>query len=113
MNNKIIFFLTCILLSGSFVFSEDDKLNETKKVLISRHAEYAKACIDRKCKKIKEKIKRQQERLHYFDNQSNGMDQIELSRRRIETINKIQKYEEQIDNLRLIKLSVETINFKS
>lgn len=113
MSNKIIIFLTCVLLTSSLAFS-NDRLNETKNVLFSSQVEFAKESIEHKCHKVKKKIKKLEDRLHWFEqNQSNEMTEEFKNIRRKEMKNKIKKYEDKIDNLRLMKISLETINFNS
>lgn len=109
MNNKIVIFIACALLSSSMAFSKDDKLNEAKNSLINSQVEYTKATIDYKCQKIKEKIKRCEDQLQHWE-KSNEISLIERSKK---TRNKIKKYEDKIDALRLMKLSLDTINFNS
>lgn len=84
-------------------------MNEAKEMVINSHVEFAKAAIDKKCLKIKEKIKRLERNLYYIENNS----ECRNTENYIKLINKIQKYEEKIESLKLIKLSVDTINFNA
>lgn len=116
---KKLFFVitTCVLFSGSFIFAKSDnthaseKLNVATKDLISCHVEFAKASIDRKCEKLKKKIRKFEEQLRSYETYSNQIDAIELSDRRTELLNKIQKYEERVYNLKLLKSSTEIVDF--
>lgn len=110
MNIKTLIFSTCILLVNSLAFSGQNTVSETKEVLVSSHTEFAKANIDKKCKKLKKKIKSLEEELSRIESTS---DQDSQEKRRIKILDKIQKYEEKIDALRLVKLSFETINFNA
>lgn len=120
MNKKILLLVNFILLSSSLAFSENDKisvnenLKEVQKNLISNHIEYAKTSIDRRCHSLKRKIKKCEDQLHYLETsraQNQSTDESQIDKHRINLIDKIQKYENQIDNLKLLKVSSEVINF--
>lgn len=128
MKNKIFSLLASILVSTTLAFSSesrtsvDNTLEEAKEALISSHFEYAKASIERKCQKIKERIKDLEEQLDNLDQSSESdsdsddmdfsdMDEMELKEFRIKKImNKIKKYEKKLDVLRFLRLSIETFN---
>lgn len=87
--------------------SQENKLIEAKNGFVSSAVEYAKADIDRRCQKIKIKIKRLEQEIHHIQNNPEESDFLS------ELISKIKKLEERIDNLRLIKMSLDTIEFNS
>lgn len=111
MKNKLIFLITCVLFFSSFAFSTEDKVNETKEVLISSHLEYAKASIDRKCQKLKKKIRELENQLGELEKHSDGTDKDLIKKIRTENMSEIKKHEHKIDALRLVKLSLDTVNF--
>lgn len=93
---------------------------KAKGAMISGQVEFAKAGIDHKCQKIKKKIKDLENRLLSIENRlydrNNKYNEINLeglNEERLEVINSIKKREDKIDSLRLIKMSLDTINFNA
>lgn len=117
MKKVILVITTCVLFSGSCLFAKSDsalaseKLNAATKDLISHHVEFAKASIDRKCEKLKKKIMEFEEQLRLLETCSNQVDAVELNNQRTKLLNKIQKYEDRICNLKLLKSSTEIVDF--
>ncbi len=108
--NKITPFLACLLFSFG-AFAEEIKSNEAKEMLVNSHVEYAKSEIDRKCQKMKKKINSLYRKLHNLNRFSSGED---FNKEQQEEINRrINKYEDRIENLKLMKISLDTINFNA
>jgi Xaa-Pro aminopeptidase len=117
MKKVILLIISCVLFSSSLAYSKGEnspaceKLNAATKDLISCHIEFAKATIDRKCEKLKKKIKESEEQLHHLETYSNQIDTENLNKRRTKLLEKIQKSEDRIYNLRLLKSSTEIVDF--
>lgn len=105
---------SCALVSSSLIFSESnlstEKLNVTTKDLISNHVEFAKTSVDKKCNKLKKKIKKSEEQLRDLEINA-GQSDSKINDRRSKLLEKIKKYENQIYSLKLLKSSTETIDF--
>jgi len=120
MRKIILLIVLCSLFYSSCVFANSDKtptaptaekLNTATKDLISCHVEFAKASIERECEKLNKKIIKFEERLRFLETCSNQFNAIELNNLRTKLLNKIQKYKNQIYNLKLLKSSTEIVDF--
>lgn len=109
--NKIILFLVCIFTSGTLVLSAEEKMNETKNVLISSHIEYAKSSIEQRCQKLQKKIKNLENQLNSLEDDASG--KKDLHKRRKKIMDQMQKCEAKIEALKLTQSSIDTINFKA
>lgn len=110
--------LSILSVSPLLAQTEDSEVGEkyhsATKDLVCSHVEFAKAAIERKCKKYKKRIRKLESQLCYLERCGGNADvDIERINDRTELRNQIQMYEERIYNLRLLKSSAEIIDFKS
>ncbi len=97
-------------------FAGNQATSVAKEAMIDAQVEFAKAKIDRKCQKVKEKIKVLENRMSYIETKlrkGNLTDESfqKLNEKLSRTVNRIKKKEDKIDSLKTMKMSLGAVNF--
>ena len=113
---RLIYTFLFIALIPLQVFAGNEAISIAKETMINAQTEFAKAKIDRKCQKIKEKIKALENKMNHIEIQLRvrNLSQesaLKLNNRFSKLLNKVKKQEEKIDSLKTMKMSLGAINF--
>lgn len=113
---KLLYTFLIIAFVPLQAFAGNQATSVAKEAMIDAQVEFAKAKIDRKCQKVKEKIKALENRMSYIETKlrkGNLTDESfqKLNEKLSRTVNRIKKKEDKIDSLKTMKMSLGAVNF--